>query len=219
MSQQPYIPPGVVPERPAPVDYEHLPETGVRKVLDAYVDRDRQWTRWGGVIAGLFVTAGSTILLSMLGLAFGVSALNPLSPSGFGVGTAIWWGVQSLLCLFLGGFAAARLGGSIRRSDGVVAGLLTWCVSLVGFLSFLGSVASVAVTGAAGAAGAAANVPGAVPPAGSMQVTPGQAIAGTQVAAGVLWYLFAITALCLVTAIIGGAVGAAAKLARRHAHA
>jgi hypothetical protein len=220
MSQQPYVPPGAVPERsaPGPVDYEYEPDTSVRRVLDAGADRERPWGRWGAIVAGVFVTAGSTILLSMLGLCFGVTALNPLSASptaGLTAGTAIWWALQSLLTLFLGGYAASRLWGSSRRSEGVTAGILTWAVSLVGLMWLLGSVASLAVTGAAGAASAASNMPSMRPSPGSVQVSPSDAEAGQRAAAGTLGYLFAVTAASLLTAIGGGAMAAASRLHTR----
>jgi hypothetical protein len=199
--------PYAAPEPPPLVDYEHLPDTGVRKILEARDERQHQWTRWGGVLAGLFITIGATILLSLLGLALGLSTLEPRSGDslgGLGTGTAVWWGIQSLLTVFLGGYAAAKLGGTIRRADGVVAGILTWATSLLATLWLIGNIAAVAVMGAAG-------MPGAMPPSGMGR---GEMVTTTQAAAGTAWYMFAITAGSLLAGMAGGALGSVGPVRR-----
>lgn len=212
MSQQPYVPVGPEPERVVTRETEPAPDSTVRRVLGEYiVDRERPWSRWGAVVAGVFVAAAATILLSLLGLGLGVSITNPLAPSasGLGIGTAIWWGVQSLLTVFLGGYVAARLWGSAHRREGVMLGGLTWAVSLVALVWMLGSVASLAVRGAAGAAGAAGSMR-AQPPAGSMEIAPEDLETGKRAAAGSIWYLFLVSAGALLTGVGGGALGAKA---------
>lgn len=223
MSNAPYTPPpgGTVPP-PAGLDYGDLQGTGVRRILDAEDRRGRQWTRWGGIFAGVFTALGLNVLLSTLGIAFGISSLNPRGTNpgeNLGVGAAVWWGIQALLTLGIGGYAAAKLSGAIRRSDGVMNGFLTWSLCTIASVWLLGAVLSSAVQGAAGAAQAAAATPPAQAAATQAQgqaqrLAQGAATAAARAqgpAAGVAWYTFAIMAGSLLTAIGGGAAGAAYK--------
>lgn len=102
---------------------------------------------WGGVFAGVLVAMGVSMLLAALGVAIGVSAVDPGStdPSALGIGAAIWGGVQLLLALFIGGMVATRVGAIIDRTTGFFEGVLVWVVSLI-LMAYLASsgIASVA---------------------------------------------------------------------------
>jgi hypothetical protein len=156
MSNAPYIPPPSPPTAPPPLDYEHIPSSGVRKVLDAFEERDLQRIRWGSVLAGLFLAIGAQVMLVLLGAAIGLTVVDearvgdPLGKIATAAGA--WMALSSLVALFLGGYAAAKLGGSIRRSDGVLSGMLTWAASLVLTLMLVGSGLSAALSGAIGVA-------------------------------------------------------------------
>ncbi|TKD12078.1 hypothetical protein [Polyangium fumosum] len=135
MSNAPLKPPpqdlGEVPATPT-ID-EQMPPSGVRKMLDAFEERDLSRIRWSSVLAGLFLSLGTLVLLGLLGFATGVSVLDPsgrTSLERLATGMALWMGFASLVALFVGSYAAAKLGGAIRRGDGALAGVLTWAVSL-----------------------------------------------------------------------------------------
>ena len=102
---------------------------------------------WGGVFAGVLVALGVSMLLASLGVAIGVSAVNPgeTRATTIGLGAAVWGGVQLLLALFIGGMVATRVGAIIDRTTGFFEGVLVWVVSLLlmAYLagSGLGSVA------------------------------------------------------------------------------
>jgi hypothetical protein len=102
---------------------------------------------WGGVFAGVLVAMGVSMLLAALGVAIGISAVDPgnTDPGAFGVGAAIWGGVQLLLALFIGGMVATRVGAIIDRTTGFFEGVLVWVVSLI-LMAYLASsgIASVA---------------------------------------------------------------------------
>src|SRR5690606_36806013 len=67
---------------------------------------------WGGVWAGVLTVMGMLLILSMLGLAIGVSAVDPSDTQASTIGTAaaIWSTLSLLIALFVGGMAATRLG-------------------------------------------------------------------------------------------------------------
>jgi hypothetical protein len=102
---------------------------------------------WGGVFAGVLVAMGVSMLLASLGIAIGISAVNPgqTDPGTLGVGAAIWGGAQLLLALFIGGMVATRVGAIIDRTTGFFEGVLVWVVSLI-LMAYLASsgIASVA---------------------------------------------------------------------------
>jgi hypothetical protein len=88
---------------------------------------------WGGVFAGVLVAMGVSMLLTSLGVAIGVSALNPAAaePGAIGTAAAVWGGLQLLLALFVGGMVATRVGAVIDRTTGFFEGVLVWVVSLI----------------------------------------------------------------------------------------
>jgi hypothetical protein len=102
---------------------------------------------WGGVFAGVLVAMGVSMLLASLGVAIGISAVDPgeTNPGTVGMGAAIWGGVQLLIALFIGGMVATRVGAIIDRTTGFFEGVLVWVVSLILMAYLAGSgIASVA---------------------------------------------------------------------------
>jgi len=119
---------------------------------------------WGGVFAGVLVAMGVSMLLAALGVAIGISAVNPgeTDPGTIGIGAAVWGGVQLLIALFIGGMVATRVGAIIDRTTGFFEGVLVWVVSLILMAYLAGSgIASVA-SGAFSTLGGATQTLGAV---------------------------------------------------------
>lgn len=105
--------------------------------------------RWGAVFAGLFFAVVTQILLAVLGLAIGFTAVDPregMSGAGIGWGAAIWAVVSLLISMFVGGYMTGRLSGVATRGDGALNGALTWAVSLVAML-YMGAVGAGALMG------------------------------------------------------------------------
>jgi hypothetical protein len=172
---------------PMTSDTEHTAFTTVRKMLDAYAEREVQRIRWSAVIAGLFLSVGSEILLGSFGRAIGVSA-GAADASGllsrFDSSAGVWTTFVALVSTFVGGYAAAKLGGAIRRADGILSGTLTWATSLVVTLTMMLPLASAASL-----------------------VRTAQSAAAHGDAAKSAWFVFGSIALSLLTAMLGGAAG------------
>jgi hypothetical protein len=102
---------------------------------------------WGGIWGGVLCAVGAMLLLAALGVAVGISAVDPGQTDGstLGTGAAIWSGVALLLALFLGGLVSTRIGAISDRTTGFFEGALVWVVSvlLMGYLasSGIGAVA------------------------------------------------------------------------------
>jgi len=88
---------------------------------------------WGGIWAGVLTVMGTLLFLTTLGLAIGISAVDPgqTQADTFGTGAAIWSGLSLLIALFVGGMAATRLGMVFDRAAGAFEGALVWVLSFL----------------------------------------------------------------------------------------
>ena len=91
---------------------------------------------WGGIWAGVLTVLGTLLFLTTLGLAIGVTAVDPgvADAKSIGTGAAIWSGLALLIALFVGGLAATRLGMVFDRATGAFEGALVWVLSFVAIL-------------------------------------------------------------------------------------
>lgn len=96
---------------------------------------------WSAVFAGVLVAIVTQILLTLLGLGIGLGTIDPVEErnpmAGLGIGSAIWYIVSSLLSLFIGSWVAGRLGSTPRSFDGMIHGVLTWCLVTLLTIYFL----------------------------------------------------------------------------------
>ena len=119
---------------------------------------------WGAVIAGAVIAVAVQILLAMLGTGIGASTVDPLpggdvpSAGAFSIGAGLWWGISSLIALYIGGWVAGRLSGTMLSVDGALHGALTWALSVLAIVYLVSSAAGSLLSGAAGVLSTAANV-------------------------------------------------------------
>ncbi|AFE03915.1 hypothetical protein COCOR_01179 [Corallococcus coralloides DSM 2259] len=84
---------------------------------------------WGAIFGGTFVALGVWILLYTLGLALGLSSVNPADASSAksaGIFTGIWSVLVPLVALFVGGLVAARSAGIVDKAGGAMHGAVLW---------------------------------------------------------------------------------------------
>ena len=121
---------------------------------------------WGAVIAGAVVAVIVGLMLNVLGIAVGASAVDATggdTPSGttFGVVSGIWLLAANLIGLAVGGYVAARFSGTADDTDGVLHGLSVWGVGYLISAVLLGNIiagtASTAVQGASSILGGVAQ--------------------------------------------------------------
>ncbi|MDQ3190926.1 MAG: hypothetical protein M3Q58_04965 [Bacteroidota bacterium] len=85
---------------------------------------------WSSVFAGLVIAFIVQFLLTLLGIAIGMSTVQPLSQEfpmeGLGTGAIIWWIVTVLISLYTGGWVAGKFAGSLNTYGKVFHGILTF---------------------------------------------------------------------------------------------
>jgi hypothetical protein len=135
-------------------------EVLVERTTDAF---EGMKISWGGVFGGVLAGIGTLMLLSSLGLAIGISAVDPRDPNGaaLGTGAAIWTGLTLLIALFIAGWASTRLSMLWERTTAMFEGVLVWVLSLILVLYLTASGISLVASGAFGLLGQTAQAVGA----------------------------------------------------------
>lgn len=130
--------------------------------METVLSPTRSRTNWGAIFAGAFVAVGAQILLLVLGLAIGLTAIdaNAQNPfSGLGIGSLIWLLITAVLSLFAGAYVTGRLSTAATKTDGVLNGAVVWALFLVfsvfvtgsGISGIAGGLGSIAQSGASAA--------------------------------------------------------------------
>lgn len=143
---------------PLPHSYARVPEQ--------YLVEERVVARpiaprisWAAIFAGTVSALGLWILLYTLGVALGLSAVEPGNTETVDTSAAvvgIWGLVAPLVALFVGGFVAGRVAGPVTKLTGSLHGLAMWGVTAIGGVWIVAMLVGTVATGAAGVAGTAA---------------------------------------------------------------
>lgn len=152
----------------------------------------RDQIRWGPVWAGAIVTIATLVILSLLGVAVGATALEPgADAQTMETGGFIWGGIAALIAFFLGGMTAGGTAAVRGPMAGTFNGAMVWALTLVisMLLLTLGAGAAVGLLGAFGMTGEdASGLFGGLSESG-------------------LWWTFGAMIVGLVIAALGGLVG------------
>ena len=105
---------------------------------------------WGGIWGGVLVAIGLLLLLSVLGVAIGVTAVDPgeTQAETVGAGIGVWGGISLLIALFVGGMVSTRIGAIFDRTTGFFEGALVWAVSVLLMVYLATTGVSVLASGA-----------------------------------------------------------------------
>lgn len=116
---------------------------------------------WGAIFGGVASGIAVQLVLTVLGLAAGLSAVDPQSTQPVGkipLLAGIWTGISLILSAFTGGYIASRMSGYSRRADGVMHGMVAWGISTVIFAYVLTTSAGSMIGGAFSVVGQGARV-------------------------------------------------------------
>jgi hypothetical protein len=108
--------------------------------------------RWGPVLAGLFAALSTLALLSVLGLAIGLSTWDPGDNARrYSVGAGVWSIISALIAFFVGGYLAARSAAAVGERNGLLNGGMVWAVAIPLMIFLVGggmaSLADMAING------------------------------------------------------------------------
>lgn len=171
----------------------------------AAVPVTRDLVRWGPVWAGLLISIPIQLVLSALGFAIALSALNPTAANYTQrlASTMTWWSAISfLIAMFIGGYIAGRMAAVSGVRNGLAQGTLVWALALLA-----GVILS--ALGAAGVLGTATNLQPllarGVPLSGPEART---LISSTSTG---MWWFFIGAVVAWIAAAVGGILGASAR--------
>ena len=114
---------------------------------------------WGAILAGVVAALVVQLLLNLLGIGIGLTALNVADPADnpdagtFSVGAGIWWALSGIVASFCGGVVAGRLCGAARANTTRWHGLVTWCATTLVVFYLLTTVLGSIVGGTLSALG------------------------------------------------------------------
>lgn len=105
----------------------------------------RNRVQWGPIIAGVLTAIAILLILTVLGLAIGASALEPRDAGKtLGAGAAIWGALSAIIAFFVGGWVAAKTAAVGGPGSGMINGLMVGATILALILWLTGSgIASV----------------------------------------------------------------------------
>lgn len=124
--------------------------------------------RWSSILAGLFTVLAALAVLTVFGLALGLSTFDANQPQSFGIGAGVYGIISALIAFGLGGYMSARTTAVAGRGNAVLNGAMVWVVAIPlivnllgsGIGSLLGTATNVATSAASAAAQVAAPIAG-----------------------------------------------------------
>ena len=142
-------------------------EVRARDIPDGFdVRRDR--VHWGPIVAGLLTALTTLLMLSLLGLAIGLTTVNAGTaaaqggpPPDAGRNSAIWAGVSGILSFLLGGYVAGRTAALFNRGWGALNGALVFMLAVPLILWLAGQGLGTVLGSLGNLSGALASNPGA----------------------------------------------------------
>lgn len=96
--------------------------------------------QWGPILAGVATAIAVMVVLTILGLGIGASALEPRE-SGEGIGTfaGIWGAVSAIVSFFIGGVVASSSASVPGKASALLNGFMVGAAVLVLVLYLTGS--------------------------------------------------------------------------------
>ena len=175
----------------------------------------RNLVQWGPIIAGVLTAIATLLILTVLGLAIGSTALEPREAGKTaGTAAAIWGGLSAIIAFFLGGWVAAKTAAVGGPGSGLINGLMvgvtilalllyltgSGVASIIGTLgSNIGDIANIAQSNAGAAQSQAQQAEQQ-----AQQINPQQAFDTVRDSA---WGTLAGLILPLIAAAVGGLLG------------
>jgi hypothetical protein len=112
------------------------------------IDRRQPAVRWSAIFAGTAVAVGLWVLLQIFGMGAGLAAVDTDrlgSLRGVGIGTTVWSLLSPLVAMFIGGWVAGKLAGTLDDRMGMLHAAIVWALtSVLGVLATVSLVSALA---------------------------------------------------------------------------
>lgn len=190
----------------AATDSDFEIEADIQPATNLFRDR----VRWGPVIGGLATAMTSMLILSLFGLAVGLTTINAgdaaatgTLPNNTGTTAAIWGAASAIISFFLGGFVAGRTAAVFSRGWGSLNGAMVFLIGVPVMLWLAGQGLGSLMGTFSGYAGDIAN--------NAQNTSPLQVAQTAEQIRNGAWGSLLAAILGLAAAAIGGSAGT-----RRH---
>lgn len=120
---------------------------------------------WSAILAGAVVAVGVWLVLHLLGIGIGLTAIEPDDAGtlrGVGIGTGVWSAIAPLIALFVGGMVAGRVAPTINTAFAAIHGAVVWALTGIAAMLLISMAVSSAMQGAAATGRAAIEATGAL---------------------------------------------------------
>jgi hypothetical protein len=94
---------------------------------------------WGALFAGTVVALAVYLLLSVLGVALGLSISPQVGDRELGIGAIVWAILTMLLSLFIGGCVASQCTVGENKTEAVIYGIVVWGMVFAALLWMMAS--------------------------------------------------------------------------------
>ena len=193
------------------------------RVLPDGFDLKRDRVHWGPIVAGLLTALTALLLLSLLGLAIGLTTVNAGSaaaqggpPPDAGRNSAIWAAIAGILSFLLGGYVAGRTAALFDRGWGALNGALVFMLAVPLMLWLAGQGLGAIVGSLGNLSGALASNPGVTQAAqgaagqaqaAAQNVQPADVARAAEGARNTAWGALAGSLVALAASTLGGSLG------------
>jgi len=199
------------------VRQEHAAHHDDGIVIPEALGFQRDQVRWGPIFAGVMTALTSLLLLSLLGVAVGLTTVNAgvvaaqgAPPPDAGRNAALWGAISGVFAFLAGGYVAGRTAGIFDRKWGALNGAMVFVVG-VPLILWLAGQGLGAVLGSLGGFASALNVdPGQVQNTANQaanQTAPIDVARAASQAKTSVWMALVGALLWLGAGAIGGLMG------------
>jgi len=94
---------------------------------------------WGAIIAGAVMALATSLVLTVLGTAVGLTASDSVDGSTLGMGAGIWAIVTTIVALFIGGWITSQCVVGETKTESIVHGIIMWGVTFAMLMYFAAS--------------------------------------------------------------------------------
>jgi hypothetical protein len=209
---------------------ETVEEVHEREAQDGF-DLRHDRVHWGPIIAGLLTAFTTLLLLSLLGLAIGLTTVNAGTaaaqggpPADVGRNSAVWAAISGILAFLLGGYVAGRTAAIFNRSWGALNGALVFMLAVPVVLWLAGQGLGTVLGSLGNLSGALASNPSAAQAAqgaaGQAQATaqsiqPVDVARAAEAARNTAWGTLGGSLVALAASAFGGSIGTRHPTARQ----